>query len=61
MRVGPWYTATMISPNLSLGSNLSPGLSMTILDVYNPEAILIIVFGSALSIASCIDLIGPFS
>lgn len=51
----------MISPNLSLGSNLSPGLSMTILDVYNPEAILIIVFGSALSIASCIDLIGPFS
>jgi len=42
----------MISPNFSLGSNLSPGVLMIMLDEYNPEAILIIVFGSALSIAS---------
>jgi hypothetical protein len=42
----------MISPTFSLGSKRNPGLLITIFDEYNPGAILITVFGSALSIAS---------
>lgn len=66
-------TTRMISPNLSLGSNLRFGLlnnfkllrigiySITSPLLYKPGDILITFPGSAASMASCIVLYGPFS
>lgn len=42
----------IMSPTFSFGSNFKLGLLMTIFEEYNPGAILMIEFGSALSIAS---------
>jgi hypothetical protein len=50
--VGCDDTTMMISPTLSLGSNLSPFLLITMFYEYNPGAILMIDSGSAALIAS---------